>query len=184
MLKKKELLIIGVCGTIITCGVYFILHFSQKNRGLPILVHPNPALRQVTHQVNNVDYSVISLSKSMIATLQSLAVTDFFFHGSLPRGLAATQVGVPKRLFVCGINGKIKVLINPKIIERMGTYISHEGCLSLPGQKEKSLKRSAYVKLKYKDLKNRERTLVARNRYAALVEHEIDHLNGIMNIDY
>ena len=120
----------------------------------------------------------------MIATLQSLAVTDFFFHGSLPRGLAATQVGVPKRLFVCGINGKIKVLINPKIIERMGTYISHEGCLSLPGQKEKSLKRSAYVKLKYKDLKNRERTLVARNRYAALVEHEIDHLNGIMNIDY
>ena len=74
-------------------------------------------------------------------------------------------------------------MINPEILERRGRYLSHEGCLSLPGQKKSTMHRSGYMKLRYTGLDNRERILVARNRDAAMLEHEIDHLNGVLCID-
>ena len=185
MLKKKELLIIGLCGTVFALGLFSFLQFyKSKNTVLRIVEARSPVLRQVANLVDEVDHSVISLSDRMITTLQYLAMTDFFSKGSLPVGLAAPQVGVSKRLFVCGIHGEIKVMINPTIVKRKGTYLSHEGCLSLQGEEKRQIRRSAYVKLKYKDLENKERVLVARDRHAALIEHEIDHLNGIFNTDY
>ena len=185
LLKKKEVLTIGLCGAVIAIGLFFFLHFYKgKNTVFRIVEYPHPALHQTADLIDHVDHSIISLSNRMISTLQYLAMIDFFSRGSLPVGLAAPQVGVSKRLFVCGINGKIKVMINPKIIHRKGTYFSHEGCLSLQGEEKRTVKRSAYVKLKYTDLDNMDRILVARDRHAALVEHEIDHLNGIFNTDY
>lgn len=185
MLKKKEILTIGLCGAVLAIGIFFFLHFyKSKNTVLRLVQSPHPALRRAANLVDHVDHSIISLSNGMISTLQYLAMIDFFSKGSLPVGLAAPQVGVPKRLFVCGINGEIKVMINPRIVQRKGIYFSHEGCLSLQGEEKRTVKRSAYVKLKYKDLENMDRILVARDRHAALVEHEIDHLNGIFNIDY
>ena len=185
LLKKKEVLTIGLCGAAIAIGLFFFLHFYKgKNTVFRIVEYPHPALHQTANLIDHVDHSIISLSSRMISTLQYLAMIDFFSRGSLPVGLAAPQVGVSKRLFVCGINGKIKVMINPKIIHRKGTYFSHEGCLSLQGEEKRTVKRSAYVKLKYTDLNNMDRILVARDRHAALVEHEIDHLNGIFNTDY
>jgi peptide deformylase len=185
LLKKKEILTIGLCGAVIAIGLFFFLHFYKgKNTVFRIVEYPHPALHQTADLIDHVDHSIISLSNRMISTLQYLAMIDFFSRGSLPVGLAAPQVGVSKRLFVCGINGKIKVMINPKIIHRKGTYFSHEGCLSLQSEEKRTVKRSAYVKLKYTDLDNMDRILVARDRHAALVEHEIDHLNGIFNTDY
>jgi peptide deformylase len=109
---------------------------------------------------------------------------DFFLKRSRPRGLAAPQVGIPKRLVVCGLNGEIKVLVNPEILEREGTYSGQDDCMSVKKGDKKNIKRSAYVKLKYIGLDNKETILEVRNRHAALLEHEIDHLNGVLNIDH
>jgi peptide deformylase len=185
LLRKKEILTIGLCAFVIAIGLFSFLHlYKRHNTVLRIVASPNPTLRRAADLINQVDHSIISLSNSMISTLQYIAMMDFFSKGSLPRGLAAPQVGVSKRLFVCGINGEIKIMINPEIIKRRGTYLSHEGCLSLQDENKRTVKRSAYVKLKYKDLENKDRILVARNRNAAVLEHEIDHLNGIFNTDY
>jgi peptide deformylase len=185
LLRKKEILTIGLCAAVIGTVLVTFLHFYKRsNTVLRIVEHPNATLRQVAGLVDRIDHSIVSLSNNMISTLHYLAMIDFFSEGSLPKGLAAPQVGVAKRLFVCGINGEIKVMINPRIINRGGTYLSHEGCLSLQTEGKRVVKRSAYVKLQYKDLENRDRILVARDRHAALLEHEIDHLNGIFNTDY
>jgi len=185
LLKKKELMTIGLCGLVIALSLFSFLQIYKSKIAVLRIVEPhNPVLRQVANLVDEIDHSVISLSNKMVTTLQYLALTDFFSKGSLPVGLSAPQVGVAKRLFVCGLHGEIKVMINPQIIKRKGSYHSHEGCLSLREDGKKIIKRSAYVKLKYKDLDNKDRVLVARNRHAALIEHEIDHLNGIFNTDY
>ena len=109
---------------------------------------------------------------------------DIFSKVSIPRGLAAPQVGVSKRLVVCGLHGDLKVMINPRILEKRGTYESSEGCLSLRTGKVNQVNRPAYIKFQYTDLDNRERILEVRNRDAALIEHEIDHLDGVLNVDY
>jgi len=185
LLRKKEILTIGLCSAVVAIVFFSFLHFYKSKNNLLKIVEPSsPTLRRVANLVGQVDYSIVSLSNRMVSTLQYLAMIDFFSKGSLPIGLAAPQVGVSKRLFVCGIHGEIKVMVNPEIIKRKGTYFSHEGCLSLQGTEKRTLKRSAYVKIKYQDLENKERILVARNRHAALIEHEIDHLNGIFNTDY
>ncbi len=119
----------------------------------------------------------------MVSTLRYIAMVNFFSKALLPKGLSAPQVGESKRLIVCGINGEIKTLINPVIISRQGTYISHEGCISIQNGRTRNVKRSALVKVKYKTLDNMEKTLVATKQNAALLEHEIDHLNGILNTD-
>ncbi len=166
-------------------GIGAIAGFYKKNMNvLPILEHPHPFLRQVAEPVVLIDDTVISLAENIIATLRYQTLVDFFIDRSVPRGLAAPQVGSTKRLVVCGIGGRIKVMVNPEILERKGTYLDRDGCLSVRGEDETLIERSAFVKVKYKTLDNLEKILVVRNDDAALVEHEIDHLNGVLNIDY
>ena len=92
--------------------------------------------------------------------------------------------GIPKRLIVCGINGVIRVMVNPEILEKKGIYLHHDDCMSVQERDKKLIKRSAHLKVKYNTLDNAEETLVVKNGNAALLEHEIDHLNGVLNIDY
>ena len=120
----------------------------------------------------------------MIAILQYNAPFAFLLEGSLYRGLAAPQIGIQKRLIVCGLRGEIKILINPEIVEKKGAYTNSESCLSLPQHGHKLITRSQYVQVKYKTLENTEKIIGAQNSYAALLEHEIDHLNGVLYIDY
>jgi peptide deformylase len=183
----------------IAIGILAIAGFYKIYRNvLPILEHPDSALRQVAEPIVQIDTalrqvaepivqidnSIISLIDDIVSTLRYQAVVDFFADRSVPRGLAAPQVGISKRLVVCGINGKIKVMINPEILERKGTYIDKDDCMSVQEDNETVIKRSAYVKVKYKILENKEKILIVKNDYAALVEHEIDHLNGMLNLDY
>ena len=151
---------------------------------LRILDYPDPILREISNPIDPIDNHVIFLSNDMIATLRYRTVIDFFLKRSTPRGLAAPQVGRLERLVVCGLNGEIKIMINPEILAREGVYSGKDDCMSVHDGDNKILKRSAYVKVKYKGLDNREKILIARNRNAALLEHEIDHLNGVLNIDY
>jgi peptide deformylase len=98
--------------------------------------------------------------------------------------LAAPQIGIQKRMIVCGLSGEIKILINPQIVEKKGTYANNEYCLSLPQHDRKMITSSQYVRVKYRSLENTEKIIGAQNRSAALLEHEIDHLNGVLYIDY
>ena len=147
-----------------------------------IVEYPNPILRGVSQSIDFIDDAIITLGNSMI--LRYKAPFEFFSKGSLYKGLAAPQVGIQKRLIVCGLYGEIKILINPEILEQSGTYSNSEYCLSLPQYHRKTITRSQNVTVKYKTLENTENVLVAKNSSAALLEHEIDHLNGVLYIDY
>ena len=120
----------------------------------------------------------------MIAILRTRATIDFFLKGSLCKGMSAPQIGVPKRLIVCGLNGALKVLVNPEILAKKGVHKNSEYCLSLARYPTKLVHRSAYVKVRYQNLQSKEEVLVATRQSAGLIEHEIDHLNGVLYIDY
>ena len=185
LLTKSDFLKFGLCAAIIAIGIFAFLGFYTNNNNiLKILAYPDPVLRKVASPIDRIDDNIISLSNDIITTLRYRTLVDFFTKTSIPRGLAAPQVGVSKRLVVCGLNGEIKVMVNPEILEREGTYHGQDDCMSVHQDDNTIIKRSAYVKLRYKGLDNRERTITARNRKAALLEHEIDHLNGVLNIDY
>ena len=185
MLTKRDILTFGLCAAIIAIGIFAFFGFYKNNNNiLKILTYPDPALRQVASPIDRIDDNIISLSNDIITTLRYRTLVDFFVKRSIPRGLAAPQVGILKRLVVCGLNGEIKVMVNPEILEREGTYHGHDDCMSVHQDDNTIIKRSAYVKLRYKGLDNRERTITVRDRKAALLEHEIDHLNGVLNIDY
>lgn len=184
MLNRRGFLTFGLHVVAVAIGVLcFLAYYKVNNNVLSIIEHPDPSLRKISEPIDHIDDDIISLADDIAATLRYRAMVDFFTKRSVPRGLAAPQVGVFKKLVVCGINGELKVLINPKILERKGTYSGYDDCMSVHKGDNRVIKRAAYVKLKYRDLDYRERILVARNRVAALLQHEIDHLDGVLNID-
>jgi peptide deformylase len=185
LLNKKSLLIFGLHVAAVALGLSVFLGFYKKKYNvLKILEYPHPTLREISEPINQINNQIVSLSNAMVATLRYRTMVDFFVDRSTPRGLAAPQVGIAKRLIVCGLNGELKVMINPVIQEREGTFSIHDDCMSVETGDKKNLKRSAFIKVGYKDLNNIERTLTARSHDAALLEHEIDHLIGVLNIDY
>ena len=82
------------------------------------------------------------------------------------------------------VYGQIKVLINPVIIEKRGVYSGYENCLSVPHHDPTLVERCAFIKVRYTDLDNARNELAASKDYAALLAHEIDHLDGTLYIDY
>ena len=185
MLSKKEFIIGGLYTAMIALGIMAITGFYKKSMNvLRIIEHPDPILRKVSEPVTHIDDSIISLTEDIIATLRYQTMVDFFVERSVPRGLAAPQVGISKRLVVCGLNGKIRVMINPEILERKGVYLDTDDCMSVHEDKNTVIKRSAYVKVRYYTLENEEKILELQDDNAALLEHEIDHLNGVLNIDH
>ena len=103
-------------------------------------------------------------------------------------GIAAPQVGMSKRIFICDPDyskTNVKnpmVLINPELIEFEGEQITEEGCLSLPNIYEK-VKRFEYVKIQYRDIHWNQQTVSADGIFATILQHELDHLNGIYLVD-
>jgi len=183
--NRRKFLKAATAGLTGTTGIFtFLKGYKQKYNIKDIVEYPNPILRGVSQSIDFIDDSIIALGNSMTAILRYRAPFDFFFKGSLCKGLAAPQVGIQKRLIVCGLYGEIKILINPEILEQSGTYSNSEYCLSLPRYHRKTIKRAQNVTVKYKTLENNEKVLVAKNSSAALLEHEIDHLNGVLYIDY
>jgi len=164
--------------------VSWLKWYKHKYKIADIVEYPNPILRGLSKPIDLIDHSIITLAKSMIEILRYKAPFEFLFKGSLCKGLAAPQVGIQKRLIVCGLKGEIKVLINPEILEKRGTYPMIEYCMSLPQHPRKLINRSKYVKLRYNTPENGEKILAAKNSSAALLEHEIDHLDGVLYIDY
>lgn len=141
---------------------------------LRIRTMPDPILRQKAKRVTSIDASVLRLIDNMIETLRSAG------HGV---GLAATQVGKLLRIAVIELPDEpVIVLINPEIIKREGERVVDEGCLSIPGYRGQ-VKRAVSLKVKYLNREGREERRKCSDLAAQVVEHELDHLNGIVFTD-
>jgi len=141
---------------------------------LEIRTLPDPVLRRKAKRVTTIDGSIQKLIDDMIDTLRAV-------HGA---GLAAPQIGVSLRIAVIGIPGKeVITLINPEIVRREGVRVVEEGCLSYPGYYGE-IKRSEVVKVKAQNRQGKQFRLKGEELLAQALEHETDHLNGILYIDH
>ncbi len=144
-----------------------------------IVIEPDPILREKSEAIENVDDQLRLLLDDMLETMYTAPGI----------GLAAVQIGVLKRLIVIDISkDKEKknplFLINPKIISKSTkTSIYEEGCLSLPGHFAE-IERPAECQIEYIDYNGKEKELLANGLLATCIQHEIDHLNGVLFIDY
>ena len=182
---KRQFIKAGVYGLSGISGTLALLKFLHtKAMALPVVTYPDPILRSVAEPVNIVDDEVISLAHKMIGILKSRAPIDFFLKGSLCKGISAPQIGIQKRLMVCGLHGALTVFVNPEFLVRKGSCENSEYCLSLPEYPTRMVRRSAYVKVRYRNIESKEDVLVATKHSAGLIEHEMDHLNGVLYIDY
>ncbi len=144
-----------------------------------ILTLPDPRLRLVSKPVAKVDAEIRKLVEDMFETM----------YGAPGIGLAAVQIGVPKRVVTTDLAKKDepknpKVYINPELLwasEERAAY--EEGCLSIPEYYEE-VERPAHVKVRYTDLDGNEQEIEANGLLATCLQHEIDHLNGVLFIDH
>ncbi len=140
----------------------------------PIYRFPAPILKQKSKRVRIIDGSIQRLIGDMLETMH-------YVHGV---GLAAPQLGTLLRVIVIGMPEEEDiVLINPEIVRRTGERLVDEGCLSIPGYIGQ-VKRAVSVKVKGRDQNGKEIRIKADQLLAQALEHEIDHLNGVLYIDY
>jgi len=141
---------------------------------LEIRTLPDPVLRQKAKRVANIDGSIQRLIDNMIDTMRAV-------HGV---GLAAPQIGMSLRIAVIEIPEKeVITLINPEIVRREGVRVVDEGCLSYPGYYGE-ITRSKVVKVKAQNRQGKKVRLKGEELLAQALEHEIDHLNGILYVDH
>ena len=143
---------------------------------LNILHHPDPRLRTVASPVSRVDDTVRQLLDDMLETM----------YAAPGIGLAATQVNVDRRVAVIDISEEKNqplYLINPEITELEGVEEMDEGCLSVPGVFE-TVKRAERVKMQALDRDGRFFEMEADGLLAVCIQHEIDHLEGKLFVDY
>ena len=143
---------------------------------LKILEFPDPRLRTKATPVAVVDDELRAFIGDMFETM----------YEAPGIGLAATQVDVHKRLLVADISGgkdEPYVLINPEIIEKDGVIATDEGCLSVPGYYEE-VERAEHIKVCFLDREGVAVELEANGLLAVCIQHEIDHLDGKLFVDY
>jgi peptide deformylase len=145
----------------------------------PILIHPDPRLRKVAAPVEAVDEAVRALAADMLATM----------YDAPGIGLAATQLGIMRRIFVmdCSAEGEPAepmVFLNPEVLwSSEETVTAEEGCLSIPDVFD-DVTRPARVRLRWLGLDSETHEAEFEGRRAVCVQHEIDHLKGRLFVDY
>jgi peptide deformylase len=147
-----------------------------------ILTYPDPFLKTVAKPVIEFDERLRDSVDSMIETM----------YENSGIGLAAVQVGLDKRLFVMDVTYSKDlpeaarnplVFINPEILEKSNEQVSEEGCLSVP-EFRAEVKRYGYIKVRYQDLEGKEHIIEANGLKSVCIQHETDHLDGKLFIDY
>jgi peptide deformylase len=144
---------------------------------LPIVKYPDPRLKQRALPVDVVDDEVRRLVDDMAETM----------YAAPGVGLAANQVGVLRRVFVIDISSEdepseLRVFINPELLETTGTQVWEEGCLSFPGVTEE-IRRAELVRVRALDRDGKPFELEAHGLLAVAIQHETDHLNGVVMLD-
>jgi peptide deformylase len=142
-----------------------------------ILEYPDPRLREAGKPVSEVTDEIRALVDDMAETM----------YAAPGCGLAAPQIGVGLRVFVvdCATEDEpsdLRVFINPEIVEKDGQVVWNEGCLSFPGVTEE-IKRAERVKVRALDRDGKSFELEADGLLAVAIQHETDHLNGVLMID-
>lgn len=146
---------------------------------LPLVIAPDLRLKQPSKPVAEVDESVRKLMDDMLETM----------YASNGIGLAAVQVGVHKRVIVMDIEQREGersplYLANPEIVDSSEEYaVYNEGCLSFPGQYS-DVERPATLTLRYLDYNNKPQEIEADGLLATCIQHEIDHIDGIVFVDH
>ena len=143
-----------------------------------ILTEPDPFLRQISQEVQKVDNGIRELMDDMLETM----------YKAPGIGLAAIQIGVPKRVIVIDLSKEGKktplYFVNPRIIVKSKNNSTYEeGCLSVPGQFAE-VDRPNECQVSYLDYNGQKKELRAKGLLATCIQHEIDHLEGILFIDY
>jgi peptide deformylase len=142
--------------------------------------YPDPVLRKKTSRVERIDSTLDRLIEDMVETM----------HAAPGVGLAANQVGVSLQLAVIDLSSRddeeqrhpLLVIINPEVLAMEGSVIEEEGCLSIPDYAEK-VKRAARVKVRAQDRTGKKFEIEAEGLMAKALQHEIDHLNGLLFVD-
>jgi peptide deformylase len=141
-----------------------------------ILHYPDPRLRQVAQPVTTVDDGIRRLVDDMAETM----------YAAPGIGLAAVQVNVAQRVVVIDLSetrNALQVFINPEIIERDGKQVFEEGCLSVPGIYDE-VERAQHIRVRALDRAGQPFELDAVGLLATCIQHEIDHLDGVVFVDY
>jgi len=144
-----------------------------------IYQYPAPVLRQETSAINTFDDKLAELAADMAETM----------YDAPGIGLAAPQIGESIKLIVVDtsldreVAKEYMTLVNPEITEHEGSQIDEEGCLSVP-ELTANVKRHKQITVTYQDLAGEQKQLTVDNRFAVVLQHEIDHLNGILFIDH
>lgn len=156
-----------------------VAYLSPMPKQLPIITLPDPVLRKVSAPFERVDAEVLQLADDMLETM----------YRAPGVGLAAIQVGVPRRLIVLDVSDDPDItdphtFINPEILRKSDAMRLHEeGCLSIPDFRLE-IERPASVTLRYTDRAGKVRELDADGLLATAIQHELDHLDGKLIIDF
>ena len=142
---------------------------------LTLRIAPDRLLQVKAKKILTIDASIQRLADDMVETM---------YHEN-GVGLAANQVGVLQRICVIQMpeDEEPRILINPEIVETQGQREVDEGCLSVPGYRG-TINRSETVRVRAQDIKGKIFKIRAENLLAQALEHEIDHLNGILYLDH
>ena len=148
---------------------------------LDIYSFPDPILRKKTEAVTVFD-------KEIVTTVQSMLETMYISSGI---GLAAIQAGILKKIIVVDLKSgeedeslrEPHVFINPKVVKQSGTTVSEEGCLSVIGFRC-DIQRAENITIEYQDVSGEPQKMNAEEMMSICIQHEIDHLNGILFIDH
>lgn len=149
-----------------------------------IVKYPDPVLRKTTEKITAFDENLARLAEDMAETM----------YDAPGVGLAAPQIGQSLKLIVVDITAKkedelqigerqFMPLVNPEIIAHEGTQLDEEGCLSIP-ELTSTVERFKKITVSFQDLQGQPRELTTENRFAVVLQHEIDHLNGILFLDH
>jgi peptide deformylase len=148
---------------------------------LQLRFYPDPILRQMSEEVTVFDDDLRVLAEAMIDTMRREAGI----------GLAAPQIGLGKRLIIAlemkdvdDSNAESVALVNPRVLSRSSELWSYEeGCLSIPGVTA-SILRPLAIEVEYQDFDGETHRMAAQGMFARIIQHEIDHLDGRLFIDY
>ena len=148
-------------------------HLYARNAERPVVKIPDPVLRQVAAPINKISKKTLALADELMRVMRRA-------NGV---GIAAPQMGYLTRMIVIAPSGmKPTVLINPKLIKSEGEFVGEEGCLSIPGLYG-DVVRPSYVEVEAMDRRGRELVFELEGMPARVVQHEIDHLDGVLFID-
>ncbi|HFQ90909.1 MAG TPA: peptide deformylase [Desulfobulbus sp.] len=142
-----------------------------------IITYPHPVLREKAKKITTFDDELKKLASDMGETM----------YNAPGVGLAANQIGLPVRIVVVDVSKekdekKFIPLVNPVLSEGEGSEIDEEGCLSVIEYQAK-VKRFRKIKVTAQDLDGKEMEFIAEDRFARIIQHEVDHLNGTLFID-